>query len=130
MAMLGRLLGRKSKVRDVEVNDGVPVAGTPTVRPLTMSELVKQMIRREVSRDAQAEGYESFEEADDFEEEDPDVLPLTHHQVEAMNRHELQEEANGYGLELVDELPAKESVPAPAVRDRDSAGAGADGQEA
>lgn len=134
MSLVSRLLGRRSKFHEPEFNSGLPVAGTPLVRPPTLTETIQSMIRREMSKAAVDEGYESFDEADDFEEEDPDTLPLTHHQIEALDRAELQEFATGYGLTLVDTLEAdgapqgQESAPqhanpAPAQASQGSPGA-------
>lgn len=64
--------------------------------------MVQKYIRETVSAAAVDDGNDSFEDADDFEEEDPDIIPLTHHQVIAMEDHELREYAAGYGLQLTD----------------------------
>jgi len=102
---LKSLLGRFSRQSDPEQNSGVPVAGNPGKKPLTMQEMVKLYIREEVSKAAQAEDAETFDEADDFEEEDPDILPMTHHQVIAMTDDELYEVAASYGVEFDDDEP-------------------------
>lgn len=46
-------------------------------RPPTIQEMIKQYIRRELSNQAQDQGAETFEEADDFDvDEDSDPLSL------------------------------------------------------
>jgi len=108
--MLGKLLGRLRKERTPEVNSGLRLESATGVKPLTMEEMMRRYIREEVSRSAELDGEESFEEADDFEEEDPEVIPLTHHQVMAMTDSELREEAlSGYGIDLVDDAPGSPS---------------------
>jgi len=111
--MLGKLLGRLRCDRTPEVNSGLRLESATGVKPLTMEEMMRRYIREEVSRSAELSGEETFEEADDFEEEDPEVIPLTHHQVLAMTDSELREEAlSGYGIDLVDEANGSPS-PAP-----------------
>lgn len=49
-------------------------------RPLSLHEQIKRFIRSEMSMQAQLQGEESFEEADDFEvDEDPD--PLSQYEI-------------------------------------------------
>lgn len=44
-------------------------------RPLSLHEEIRRFVRSELSRQAEAQGEESFEEADDFDvDEDPDPL--------------------------------------------------------
>lgn len=58
----------------------VPVAFR---RPPTMDEMIRAHIRREMSLQAQAQGLETFEEADDFDvDEDPD--PVSEYEVQDM----------------------------------------------
>lgn len=110
---LQTLLGRFSRSRTPEVNSGIPLAGNPGKKPLTMQEMVKLYIREEVSKAAQAQDADSFEDADDFEEEDPDILPMTHHQVIAMTDEELREVGHGYGVEFDDEIELGPTSPPP-----------------
>lgn len=54
-----------------EVGDPTPLAPPAHLRrQMTMSEQIQQMIRREVSLRAQDLGYETFEEAEDFDVDD------------------------------------------------------------
>lgn len=45
--------------------------------PLTLTEMVRQQVRQEISQQAAEAGLGTFEEEDDFEEEDPDLLQAT-----------------------------------------------------
>jgi len=109
------LAGRLNRTRKkghpgphTEKHSGIPVEmPSGAARPLSMKEMVQRYIREEVSRSAsQDDGQESWEEANDFTEEDPDTIPLTHHQVIAMDDSELREEAmSSYGIDLVDDRP-------------------------
>lgn len=52
-------------------------------RPPSIHEEIRRFVRQEMSRQAQEQGGESFEEADDFEvDEDPD--PLTQYELQPM----------------------------------------------
>jgi len=109
-SLLGRFFGK----RDPEKNSGIPVEVPGGERPLTMQEMIQRYVRQEVSRAADAQDLDTFDEADDFEEEDPDVIPLTHHQVVAMDESELRDTARSlYGIDLVDDV-AGASVAVPA----------------
>jgi len=102
-SLLGRLFGKP----DPEPNSGIPFEVPGGERPLTMQEMIQKYIREEVSRDLgnSDQDVDSFDEADDFEEEDPETIPLTHHQVIAMTDDELRDVASGlYGVDLVDNV--------------------------
>ena len=99
---IGRFVGRLSKTRDVEYNSGVPVESQTGIKPLSMEEIIRMHVRNALSEEAVNDGNESFEDADDFEEEDPDVMPMTHHQVVAMTDQELRGVAAGYGIDISD----------------------------
>lgn len=63
--------------RGWEIPDPVPFATTvPMQRPPTLEETIARLVRQEVSKRAAAEGYETWEEADDFAvgEEDPSSI--------------------------------------------------------
>lgn len=61
-----------------EVPDPTPVAVPSGFRrPETLAETVARLVRREVSDAAEAQGFESFEEADDFEVDDDPQDPGT-----------------------------------------------------
>lgn len=57
-------------------------------RPPTLLEQIKRVLRTELSRNARNEGYESFEDADDFGEEDEEILRTPY------EMSEMQEEFN------------------------------------
>lgn len=61
-----------------EVGDPTPVAPPAHLRrTMTMSEQIQQMIRREFSMRASEEGFETFEEAEDFDIDDDPADPHT-----------------------------------------------------
>jgi len=99
--LLGRLFGKQ----DREYNSGVPIVIATSTKPMTMREMIQRYIREEAASDLghDPDEVDSFEEAEDFEEEDPDTIPLTHHQVIAMDESELREHARAYGVDLVDD---------------------------
>lgn len=67
-----RRLAIRARCRDdAEVLDPRPLA-VPLSKPTPIKDMIQTMIRRELSQVAQAQGAESFEDADDFEE-DPDA---------------------------------------------------------
>jgi len=102
MSLLGRFFGKQQP----EYNSGIPIEVPAGQRPLTMAEMVKRYIREEVSKAAAAEDFDTFDESDDFDEEDPETIPLTHHQVIAMDARELRDVALvDYGIDLVDDPP-------------------------
>jgi len=99
-----------------EENSGVPIAGMPgQVRPATLNELMARYMR-DVSKEAEASGYGSLEDEDDFDEEDPETVDLTGYQVEAMDDQELRYHASALGIELSDEPPAPAPPPVRNVR--------------
>jgi len=105
MQKLWSRLRRKAPSKP-EVNSGIPVEGATSVEPMSLESMVQQYIREAIATDVSRESgeeVESWEEANDFEEEDPDTIPLTHHQVEAMSDLELREEAANYGVTIADD---------------------------
>ncbi|UDN67863.1 hypothetical protein [robinz microvirus RP_153] len=51
-------------------------------RPETLQEQMRRLIRTEMSTRAAAEGYETFEEANDFDvDDDQDLVPPTKHEL-------------------------------------------------
>lgn len=72
-----------------ETPDPTPVAWPAGVRrPETLAEQIRRMVRLHVSQMAQEQGFESFEEADDFDSDDDDEFrspyELTEMQEEAI----------------------------------------------
>lgn len=68
---MSRILKHREKIAgDHEVLDPTPVELTGT-RPPTLREQIQWYIADEVSRLAKEEGHPTFEEEDDFEEDDP-----------------------------------------------------------
>lgn len=73
-------------------------------RPETFEQMVARFVKGTLSEKADEGGFDSFEDADDFTEEDPETLPLTHHEVIAMTTEELQDYAPE-GAVLLEEAP-------------------------
>lgn len=66
-----------------EYVDPVPVEWPVGVsQPESLEQKMARMIRTSVSQLAAASGQESFEEADDFDVEDPDALPESVHELD------------------------------------------------
>lgn len=98
-----------------ELPDPRPIAIPAHLRmPESLADTMKRLIRVEMSRQAEAAGMESFEEADDFEPDDPEDLLPTPYEM-----HRLQEEAPPGVLlpkEVQPKVPANpEDLPAPAA---------------
>lgn len=68
-------------------------------RPLSLAEQIKRMVRIELSRSAEAEGLESFEEADDFDVPEDEGDFVSPYEV-----REMAQEAPG-GVPVVDPDP-------------------------
>lgn len=82
-----------------EIPDGTRVElGVPRRRPNSLADDLKRFIRDEVSRQAEQQAFETFEEADDFEVDDEPPDPISRYEMS-----ELQEEA-----EYVDADPPPE----------------------
>ncbi len=77
---------------------------SPELAPPTLREQIQNSIRSELSILAQDRGLESFEEADDFEEEDGEADMLSAYQIVLMN-DESDESLEGGGPELPQEPP-------------------------
>lgn len=101
-----------------EQNSGIPVESFAAhAPPMTIQQMVQKYVREAVSARATRDDDETFDEADDFEEEDPDTIPFdpTHHQVIAMDDVELRGIATAYGVELSDAEAPQEGASRPAA---------------
>ena len=78
--------------------DQTPVE-MPVQAPETTQEMLGRMIAEHLARQAAAEGFGTWEEEDDFEDEEPDVLDFSAYELE-----EIQDEAD---------LPDPEEEPPP-----------------
>lgn len=98
--------------RGREILDDTPVAiPVKFKRPETLAEQIRRVIREEASRAAQHAGYETFEEADDFDVEDDDYNPRSPHELS------LDQELEGYARN--EGRPPDETKP-PAKGDREA----------
>lgn len=88
---------------DVEKLDPTPIEATvPIHTHLTMQEELRRFVREQVSQAANEVGAETFEEANDFEEENPDLLDMTAYELDALQ---------------VDDTPPLDGVEAPQEAD-------------
>lgn len=67
-----------------EIPDDTPVEmPLGFTRPLTIEERIARAIRGHISQMAADEGFETFEEANDFTEEGEDEMPVSEHELNA-----------------------------------------------
>jgi len=67
-----------------EINNPNPAFISVGPKPLTITEQIQRLLRVELSRQAQEQGFETFEESDDLEVEDDDDAPLSAYQDERL----------------------------------------------
>lgn len=91
----------QGRARDPESLDPTPVAIPIDNSPPSIREMVYEYVQGALSQQAHAEDLGTFEEEDDFEEEDPDLLDLSGFEI--------------HDYELVDELPLADAAPPPAA---------------
>ncbi len=100
-----------------------PTAEVVTVgaRRFTLQEQIERVLRGHVSEQAQGQGFESFEEANDFDVEDEDPLPISGFEHEDMEEEipppvvstpepPVEEPALVEPIPEVPEVPEKEST--------------------
>lgn len=93
---------RYGKKQTEEYNSGEPVEiPLGANRPRSLQEVIAEMVRVQIS-EQEDESYETLEESDDFEEEDPDTLDLSPYILQ----------------DIPDELPTLASLQEPAEQDR------------
>lgn len=99
-------MAKAKRSRSYEKLDATPVAiPMKFKRPETLAEQVRNVLRGEMSRYAENQGFESFEEADDFDVED-EYNPRSPHEME------IDQELEGYDWVRNGGRDASESVPA------------------
>ncbi len=99
---------------DAEVVDPVPHdLMNEKYAPPTIREQIQEAIRDTMSEQARHNGFETFEEANDFEEEDPEADPLTIYEM-ALMADENEETLDGSETEAPesDSKPSDEATPA------------------
>lgn len=69
-----------------ELHNPIPVAIPIGLnRPPTLQEQIQRVLRQELSRQADAQGHETFDEADDFDVEDDDQInPISQYEIHEM----------------------------------------------
>ena len=63
--------------------DQTPVE-MPVIAPETTQEMLARMISQHLEREAQRQGFGTWEDEDDFEDEDPDILDFTPYEMEEL----------------------------------------------
>lgn len=87
----------KFNERGEELPDDTPVEmPLGFKRPPSLQEMIAQAIRTHVSDVAAAQGLESFEEANDFGDEDEDPLPFSPHEVVDMQEEAYYRDRSNY----------------------------------
>lgn len=66
--LLGRKAAANAKVNPGEKPWGKRMTDATQPAPMTLKQQIQRYVRQEVSQKAQSDGFESFEEADDFED--------------------------------------------------------------
>ena len=89
-----------------EVLDNTPVVLDVSPRPLPLVDRIKKAVRHELSENARNSGFESFEEANDFDIED-EFAEMDH-----ISGYEVEEMIEEFPVEKRDEAnKAKEDIP-------------------
>lgn len=99
MKMSKELFDELSMLESAYINeDGKEVLNPKTMflpgheDPLSIKEQIQKLVRVELSRQAEAQGKESFEQANDFDVDDEDAEPLTPYELNDNNIPIMQEE--------------------------------------
>lgn len=80
---------------DPEVNSGVGVEmPLSACRPTPLNELIAQMVQSAVQEEREGEEFESFEESNDLEFEDDELLPESPYEI-----NELEPDFSGYEVD-------------------------------
>ena len=100
------LLDRMSSGRDFDDIDNTPIEMPfGARRPETLADTVARMVKAGIEAEKDEE-FESIEEADDFEEDDPDTLDMSPYEFEQLD--------DGLGTAVVESAPVEDAeVPPP-----------------
>lgn len=113
--------------RGREIPDPTPVAMPAGLsKPESMQDMIRRFVRLEASRAAEASGYESFEEADDFE---PDDVELDDIQSPYVTPVDMVAEDGPEGPESIDGNPSPGQPEDKAARTPSSPPAGTENGE-
>lgn len=88
-----RRLNHRERIRECqhELVDGKPLEPpTGLNRPLTIREQIQMALRQELSAQAEANGFGTFDEENDFEDDDGEAVMLSGLEVEEMVPEEMQ----------------------------------------
>lgn len=92
----------KKLQKNAEKLDKTPVTLSGPRAPLSLKERIQRQVRTALSQIAEEKGMETFEEANDFEEEDPDP--------DWFSPHELRNQVVDQNLEHLDGTPDPQNV--------------------
>lgn len=98
--------------------DPTPIE-VPITQPPTLKEMVRSIVRTEVSRAAYEQGFDTFEEHDDFSEEDPDPDFTSRYEVREMEEEDIQPPPKAPKAER--KAPEETEEDPPKAADKDSA---------
>ena len=100
------------KKTDFEPVDNTPVEIPTRLRlPQSRTDQIRAFIRAELSAQSQAQGHESFEEADDIEPDDEDGLPYTPYELADLEPPSPAKPVEAVGRAPVDPAPPSEVPP-------------------
>lgn len=101
-----------SVVHPPEKLDTTPIAiPEGAIRPPSIHDEIRRFMRHEQNR-IQDAGFETEEEANDFEPEDPDILDLTRYELEPLE-HDITSELDADAREEQPQVePSSDSIPA------------------
>lgn len=85
----------RARPSDAEIPDPVPAEIKGNPRPLTLREEMQRYIRTELSQAAAQSGQPTFEEEDDFSEDDPDIFQTQYNVQELQDEGELPPSLDG-----------------------------------
>ena len=80
-------------------------------KPLSLQEEIQRFIRSEISENAESKGEETFEEADDFEEENPETLDLSNYEFPEIQEDYIEAPQAPQEGDIPDEAPADQPAP-------------------
>jgi hypothetical protein len=119
---IDRLLIAKLDELGREILNPIPFYTPAGPKPLSITEQIQRLLRVELSRQAESQGFESFEENDDMEDDEPDDAPVSVYQDEKLmkpewpgpkERKELAKKADLADLDLEDKTDPEKLKTAP-----------------
>ncbi len=90
--------------------DDTPVE-MPVQKPEKTSERIARMIAEQLAQRAQAQGFGTWEEEEDFEDEDPNLLDFTNYELDELQGDELLPDPT------LEPLPSEDAPASPVTHD-------------